>query len=186
MRHELRHLGIDHIAVARPLLIRNATVIHLPHPYLLWTQSDVVAYRRLFGIEPPAPRAGSLLYLSRDGVKSEQKLADRQFPSAAIARIVEDLGGKVVVTEGMMREDFAVLAGEAESVIADHGAAMFNILQWNTRNIIELVTDNWWSKCFVFLGTSCGVANHALVRTDGRSAAELRALLANHLTAFRA
>ena len=186
VRHELNQLGIDFIAVQRPLLIRNATVIHLPHPYLLWTEADVAAYRRLFRIEPRTPRAGSLLYLSRSGVKSEQKLAARQFPSQTIARIVQDLGGRVVVTEGMTREDFALLADEAETVVADHGAALFNILQWNTRNIIELVTDNWWSKCFVFLATSCGVANHAIVRTDRRSEAELRAILTRHLATFRA
>jgi capsular polysaccharide biosynthesis protein len=114
------------------------------------------------------------------------KHADRQFPGETIARIVADLGGKVVVTEGMRREDFAALAEDADCVIADHGAALFNILQWNTRGIIELVTDNWWSKCFVFLATSCGVENHALVRSDGRGEAELRAVLTRYLTAFRA
>jgi hypothetical protein len=185
VRHELKQLGIDTIAVDRPLKIRNATVIHLPHPYLLWTTEDVAAYRRLFAINPPAPRAGSLIYLSRSGVKSEQRQADRQFPSEAIARIVADLGGKTIVTEGMKREDFALLADEAETVIADHGAALFNMLQWNTRHLIELVTDNWWSKCFVFLATSCGVANHAIVRTDGRGEADLRAVLTHHLAAFR-
>lgn len=186
VRGELDQLGIDHIIIDRPVLIRDATVLHKARPITLWTRDDVDAYRRLFAITPPVPRAGSILYLSRSGVRSEQAKTRRQFPSETIARIVERLGGRVILTEGMTREDFSRLAGEAETVIADHGAALFNILQWNTRSLVEIVTDNWWSRCFVFLGTSCGVGHHAVVRCDGRSEADLGSILQGHLAAFQA
>jgi hypothetical protein len=186
VKSELGRLGIEYITIDRPILIREATVLHKPRPTTLWNKDDAAAYRRLFGIVPPKPRPGSILYLSRQSVASEQKKADRDYRSDIIARIVTSLGGKVIKTANMTFSDFSDLAGEAETVIGDHGAALFNILQWETRNLIEIVTDNWWSRCFVFLGASCGVANHAVVRCDGRSEAELHDLLAGHLTSFGA
>jgi hypothetical protein len=186
VKSELVQLGIDYVSVERPMLIRRATVLHKTRPITLWDKSDVRAYRKLFNIQPPPARPGSILYLSRAGVRSEQRIAERRFPSEMIAGIVASLGGKVVVTNGMARQDFSELASDAETVIADHGAALFNILQWNTRNLVEIVTDSWWSRCFVFLGTSCGVANHAVVRCDGRDRAELQAILQRHLTHFQA
>ena len=186
VQSELGRLGIEYITINRSVLIRKATVLHKPRPVTTWDLGDAEAYRRLLGIVPPVPRPGSILYLSRQGVESEQKKADRDYRSDVIAKIVTALGGRVVQTAGMTLESFAELAGEAETVIGDHGAALFNILQWNTRNLIEIVTDNWWSRCFVFLGTSCGVANHAVVCCDGRSEADLHTTLAGHLQAFGA
>lgn len=184
VRSELGRLGIEILAADRPVLIREAVVLHKPCPLTLWRPEDVAAYRKLFGIVPPMPRPGSILYLSRLDVRSEQTAAARDYRSATIAKIVSALGGRVVETGRIGRDDYAVLADEAETVIADHGSAVFNILQWNTRNLIEIVTDNWWSRSLLFLGVACGVANHALVRCDGRSEGELAEALQHHLRAF--
>lgn len=184
VRNELGRLGIEYVTIDRPVLIREATVLHKQRPFILWNSDDVAAYRRLFRIVPPTPRPGSILYLSRRGVTSELTRVTRAYRSEVIEKIVSTLGGRVVYTDGMTRDDFATLASEAETVVADHGAALFNILQWKPRNLVEIVADNWWSRCFVFLGTSCGVSNHAVVRCDERSDAELSAILEGHLRAF--
>jgi hypothetical protein len=186
VRHELDQLGIAWVAADRPVLIREATVLHKPTPGTYWTAEDAEAYRRLYGIDPPPARPGSILYLSRRDVTSDQKAAQRDYRSDEIARIVEALGGRVVETGRLSRDDYAAFAEEAETVIADHGSAVFNILQWRTRNLIEIVTDNWWSRSLLFLGIACGVGNHAILRCDGRSEEALSRAISDQLRAFGA
>jgi capsular polysaccharide biosynthesis protein len=186
VRRELDQLGIEVVAADCPVLIREATVIHRPSPSVLWRPEDTVAYRKLYGITPPAPRKGSILYLSRIDVNSDQKAAVRDYRSATVGKIVESLGARVIETGSMGRDDYAKLANEAETVIADHGSAAFNLLQWKTRNLIEIVTSNWWCRSIIFLGAASGVENHAVVLCDIRTESELADEIEKHLRAFGA
>lgn len=182
---ELKELGIPVVSSDEPVLIENACVLHRSAPINFWTREDVEAYRGLFRIRPKAPEPGSLLYLSRRNVSSEQEQVRRVYKSDAVAAAVEELGGMVVDTGGMTRRDFLALESQAETVIADHGAAMFNIVNWKVRNLVELVTDNWWSRCFVFLSAACGCENHVVVRCDPRTDDELRDEIVRLVRGFR-
>jgi hypothetical protein len=186
VQKELDRLGITFIAAQRPVRIRETFVLHKPRPGTLWIAEEAMAYQRLFGITPPQPRKGSILYLSRIDVKSEQKAAVRDYRSATIANIVKALGGRVVETGGIGRDDYAALAAEAETVIADHGSASLNLLQWKTRNLIEIVTDNWWGISIIFAGLASGVENHAVVCCNRYDETELGRLIEGHLRAFGA
>ena len=181
---DLNRLGVTFIAADRKIHIREAHVLHKPRPGSALMRSDVEAYRKLFGIRPPQSRAGSLLYLSRVNVKSDQNAAVREFPSEIIANVIRALGGRVVETGRLTPEDYASIAGDAETVVADHGAAALNILQWNTKNLLEIVTDNWWGNSMVFAGRACGVINHAVVCCNRYDADELAKKIEQKLRDF--
>ena len=91
--------------------------------------------------------------------------------------VVEDLGGRVVRTEGLHQGDFVNLASDAETVVADHGAAMFNLLLWNTKNVVEIAAEDWWTSCFLALSKALGIESHTVLRPALHSPEELRALL---------
>lgn len=175
VRHDLERLGVEGLFPERPVRIREAHVLLKRRPGLYWTREDVAAYRARHGIAPPEAKPGSLIFLSRRGVRSELQEASRTFPTDLVADLVERMGGQVFHTGAMGHDDFTALGESAETVIAEHGAAMFNLLQWNTKNVIELITDNWWSGCFVFLGKAAGVENHVLLRVSGKSPEEISA-----------
>lgn len=166
VRHELDRLGIETLLADSNLHIEEATILRKPTPLNFWKRHEVAAYRKLFDVSPTAPEPGSIIYLSRAGVTSEQIRAERTYRSDEIAEVVRRLGGTVVETASMRIEDFATLADKAETVIGDHGAAMFNMMQWRPKRIIEIVTDNWWSSCFVHLGLACDAKEHIVLRCN--------------------
>ncbi|MEL6645817.1 MAG: glycosyltransferase 61 family protein [Pseudomonadota bacterium] len=186
VKRDLDRLGIDYISTDGPVRIEDACVLHKQHPGALLTAADKVAFRKLFGIETGMPRKGSILYLSRDGINSDQVKKDRDYNSAAISKIVEELGGQTVWTGDKGLDDYIALAAEADIVIGDHGAAMMNIMCWHPSVVIEIFDDSWWTRCFVFLSQACGVEYHGAIRTKGRSEDELRALLQAHLANAKA
>ncbi len=181
---ELTRLGIAFVVADKAVHIEDACVLRKQTPRTFWYQDEVAAYRSLFGLEPEAPAPGSLLYLSRQGVRSEQVRAARDYRSEVIAEAVRELGGTVAETAAMSFDDYAALSGVAETVIADHGAAMFNLMQWHSRNVVEIVTDTWWSPCFVFLSRACG-ARHTVLRSGIGSDADLKARIGEVVSHLR-
>jgi hypothetical protein len=183
IQRDLRALNIEAISVNTSVLVKSATVLSKPRPGHYWRDEEVPAYRAAFNIHPCSPKVGSLLYLSREGEKSESQ--DRQYPNLEVANIVRSLGGKVVVTQKTTYEEYCALAIDAETVIADHGGAMFNLLNWNTKNVIELFSDNWWTNCFLFLSKPLGVSNYALVNIDRFDAAVFTKRLTSLIEQFQ-
>ena len=82
-------------------------------------------------------------------------------------------------------DEYRELAAEAETVVADHGAAMCNLVFWNTKYIIELFTDAWWDNCFLMLATALGVQRHALVRVNNTTRENIRRSIIYHMDSFR-
>lgn len=183
---EFKRLGLAVHVIDKPTLVKEATVLIKPQPDLIWTWKDVDAYRRFHRLDPVQPKPGSLIYLSREGAKSEQSLVKRSYPSAMISEIVEELGGKVITTGDYGHEDFLALADTAETVIADHGAAMFNLLYWRSKSVIELVPDNWWDGCFVFLSAAVKVRLHETLNFSDLDKQALKARIEAHLAAVAA
>ena len=175
-------LGIDAVAVEQPTLIHKATVLHKKMFFFNWTADEVTAYRQAFKIDPVQPRPGSILYISREGETNER--SGRTYPSKLTAKIMREFGAKVVFARQTSYEDYCALAEEVETVVADHGAAMFNLLLWNTKNVVELFTDQYWWNCFPFLTDALKISNHALIKTDDIEPSELRRKLVYHLDRF--
>ncbi|GMG82695.1 hypothetical protein LNKW23_19080 [Paralimibaculum aggregatum] len=166
VRADLERLGIAYRAVTRPLLIGEALVLHKQHMTQRWTAEEVGLLRRRWRLAPPEPRPGSLLYLSREDVRSEVWSRSRAMPHAEIGALVAARGGRVVRTGKLRFEDYTALAAEAETVVADHGSAMVNLVQWRTRAVIELVSDGYWGAGLMALGRAAGVGTHAILRAN--------------------
>ena len=184
VRRDLASLGIDAVAVEQPTLIHKAFVLHKQMFFHHWTENEVRAYRQAFNINPIRPRSGSIIYISREGEQPLSKNHYRSYPNKLTAEIMQELGAKVVFARETTYEDYCALAREAETVVADHGAAMFNLLLWNAKNVIELFSDQRWSHCFLFLTNALKISNHALIKTDDIERSNLRRKLVHHLDKF--
>ena len=171
---DLRKLNIEVRAVEQSLLIQQAVVIHKIHPSLEVGVNEVNAYREALSIDPVYPKQGSILYLSRQGIKSESERLDRNNKSEIVAQILADLDATVVLTSKTSLDEYIALASQAETVIADHGGAMYNLSYWRTKNLIELYSNNWWHKCFLSFGKSLGIENYSLVCVDNLDRSGLR------------
>ncbi len=182
VRRDLALLGIETVTVEQAVVIQKATVLHKTRHSHYWTASEAEAYRNAFGIKPVKPRPGSMLYLSRAGEHSEAQ--NRFYPSELVGDIMKELGATVVLARNTTYEEYHALGEEAETVVADHGAAMCNLLLWNTKNAIELISDRWWTSCFLFLAKALGISNYALVRVDNMERSELRRKIIDCLECF--
>lgn len=179
---DLALLGTNFIRVEQPIYLQTALVLHKTRFSHYWTKAEALACKQALGVQLKSTRPGSIIYLSRANEVSAAQ--QRSYPSQLIAEILADLGAKIVYTRETCYEDYLAIANEAETVIADHGAAINNLLFWKTKNVIELYTNNWWTNCFLFLSHALGVQNHALVCVDNRDKAALREHLICHLKQF--
>lgn len=179
VRRDLEQLGIEAIAVEQPILIHQATILHKTRHSHYITQAEVEAYQRVFAIAPVQPRPGSMIYLSRLGQACEGY--QRQYPSQLAADVLQELGAKVVLTKTTTLEEYRDLADQAETVVADFGSALLNLLLWNTKNVIVLFTDDWWDGCALFIAKALGISNVVQICVQNISHAELRRKLVHHL-----
>jgi hypothetical protein len=164
VRRDLSLLGIETYTVESNLLVKKALVLPKGRRAHYFTREEVVAIRRAYHVDSTPPRPGSILYLSREGERGEA--IQRDYPSETIGTIMNNLGAKVVRTRETSLDQYRELAPEAETVVADHGAAMCNILFWNTKYLIECFKDDWWTNCFLMLARALGVQRHALMRVN--------------------
>ncbi|MEL6642356.1 MAG: hypothetical protein AAFQ79_00365 [Pseudomonadota bacterium] len=184
VRPQLDRLGITYMFAETPVLIERATVLLKQNYSVIWTPEDIEAWRTANRIDPVAPRRNSITYLSRKGVQSELH-TDRTYDSEQTGRIVEELGGRVVETQQCGFDDFGALAPDADIIIADHGSALFNMLQWRTRAVIEIVSDDWWDPNFTFFGVTMGIEDHITIRGDGLSEDQMREKLTYYVDRLR-
>ena len=184
VRPQLDRLGVRYIFAEQPVLIERATIILKQHYSVTWSPEEIEAWRAANETWPAPPQQNSIIYLSRLGVKSELH-TDRDYGSEQTGRIVEALGGTVVETAKTDFDGFTLLAPQADIVIADHGSALFNMLQWRTRAVIEIVSDDWWDPNFTFFGVAMGVEDHVTIRGDGLSEAQMREKLSYYVNRLR-
>ncbi len=180
---DVEALGIDYIIAGETTHIEKARILRKRIPSYYWGPADVTAYQKAFSITPPPVRPGSLIYLARFNTQSEA--AQRQYPSEAVAKIVEALGGKVFDTRGASPEAFNRLASEMETVIADQGSALFGVMHSQTKNVIELAQDDWWHNANLFIANGAGVKNYAVIHLHGKDDTALRQRIEGHLNEFR-
>ncbi len=164
VKRDLALLEIAHFEVKSNILVREAMVLPQSRPVSSFSCVDIEHYRNAFGISPPEPEPGSLIYLSRVGETAEA--VGREYPNREIAEIVTALGGTVIEAQTASLEKYKECATKAETVIADHGSAMCNLLLWRTKSVIELYTTDWWNKYFVCLAYACGIPNYTLIGID--------------------
>ncbi len=181
VKKDLSDLGVEYILADSDIFIRKAYVLQKKSRCNLLFEDDVQAYKAAYNSPDVTPKPGSIVYLSRGSFSRLFEMAGRNYPSEIIGRIVEELGGRVIDTNGKDRKYYQKIADEADIVIADHGGALFHIMEWKPRVVIEIVEDGWWWPCFVFLSAACGAVYHGIIRSSHRSESELRKQITEHI-----
>ncbi|MEZ5894384.1 MAG: hypothetical protein R3C58_14730 [Parvularculaceae bacterium] len=181
---DLKALGHKVEIAEAPVLIEKATILRKRTPSYYWGADDVGAYRRAFRLDPLPARKGSLTYLARFDTVSES--VQRAYPSQSVAKIVDSLGGKVFDTRQSSPDVFNEMAADMETVIADQGSALFGVMHWRTKTVIELTRRDWWHSANLFIAKGAGVQNYAVIAVDDLDEAALRARIEGHLREFGA
>lgn len=164
IRRDLDRLGFDWRPVEKPVRVKQAFLLRKTIPSYDWTADTASAYRRAFGVQPPVPDAGSLIYLARFQTRSEAH--QRRYPSEKVAEIVENEGGTVFDTREASPEAFDRIARQTECIVADQGSAVFGVLQWQPRALVELFVDGWWHSSNAFFAEATGVRHHHVIAVD--------------------
>lgn len=178
---DVRRLGFDLMSAEQPLQVREARVARLTHPINCIPVESIQQFRRRLSIQPPDPRPGSILYLSRAGEASE--VIAREMPYDVIEPVMRKLGAQVIHCREWRYDDYHRLASEAETVVADLGSATFNLVQWNSRRLIQLFSNRWWDGWGLFVARGVGISDISMVCVDDIDAGgleqKLRGLLAS-------
>lgn len=182
VRRDIAALGLAMEIADAPLLIEKASVLRKRIPSYYWGEKEVAAYRKAFHLAPRLAREGSITYLGRFGTVSES--VQRDYPTEDVARIVESLGGEVFDARNSSPEIFNDMAANMETVIADQGSAIFGVMHWRTKNLIELTRRDWWHSANLFIAKGAGVENYAVIAVDGLDEGALRARIEGHLREF--
>ncbi|NOX94716.1 MAG: glycosyltransferase family 61 protein [Alphaproteobacteria bacterium] len=164
VKRDLTALNINYIAVEHSVKIESAKVLRQRKHFVHFSPEDIAALRTILRITPQSPRVGSILYLSRRGEGSE--VAVRRYPNEVVEKIVTERGGRVLLTKSTSCDEYQRAAVDAETVIFDHGSAMYNALGWRPKRIVELVSDDWWNNAFLMFADAMGVDDITIIRGD--------------------
>ncbi len=164
VKRDLAALNIDYIAVDHSIKIESAKVLRQRKHFVHFSPKDIDDLRALLKITPQSPRPGSIVYLSRRGEGSE--VAVRHHPNEVVEKIVTERGGRVLLTKSTSREEYQHACVDAETVIFDHGSAMYNALGWRPKRVITLVSDAWWDNAFLMFSDALGVDDITIIRGD--------------------
>ena len=181
---DVKALRLSFTVATEHLRIGGATILRKCLPSYYWSNREVAAYRRAFEINPPKPENGSITYLGRFGAISES--VQREYPTETVAKIIDSVGGSVFDAREAAPEKFNEIATRTETIIADQGSALFGVMHWQTKNVIELTRRDWWHSANLFIANGSGVQNYAVIAVDGLTEEALRARIEGHLRAFGA
>ncbi len=156
--------GMNIIAINEPTLIEKARVVPQPKVVRSWTPECVSTLRAALGVDIIAPSPGSMLYLSRHGEASD--VADRTHPNLIVEDIVRQRGGLVLRTGSAALEDYLNASTQVETLLFDHGSAVYNMVYWQPRRIIEFGSDDWWMNSFLFFTNAADVKDYTIIRSD--------------------
>ena len=167
VRRDLQRLGIRAEPVERAVRITDATIVNKLRPGHYWTALEAAAMISAMHVSSYEAQPGTGLYLSRKGEKGEgpKREINNDVTEAAMAAA----GVKVVRTLGVTVDQYIDLATSAETVFADHGSALYNMMYWKTRRIVELFTPNYWDSAFLFLADALGIKDYQLWQIDDQT-----------------
>ncbi len=162
VQRDLRALGVRWSPVNEPLLIKRARVLRQQKHFVHFRREDAAVLRGLWPSTVDEARPESFVYLSRRGDHSQ--VAQRSYPSDFIEALVDARGGRIVRAATATRADYDAAAEYSETLIFDHGSAIYNTIGWPVRRIVEIVSDAWWNNAFLMLADAIGIEDITLIR----------------------
>lgn len=172
---ELRALGISYRTANPWVKIKTAHVLRKWTFLQFWDRPPVIAFRRLLAPERITPDPGSITYLGRYDIPTEA--IARRYPSEEAAEAVKAMGGTVLEQKVLNVATAAGYGRTMETVIGDHGSGLLNIMFWEPKTVIELVTRDWWTANTLFVAREMGIRRYGAIYVDGLSAGEIKAKL---------
>jgi len=158
VKRDLARLGIEAIAIDEPVEIAQATVLSKTRPGHYWTAAETDNLRKALKVAPKPARPGSAIYLSRLGEKGEGP--QRQMNNMLIEAAMTAAGVSIIRTAGCSLEEYLAAAGNAETVFADHGSAMYNLVYWQTKRVVELHSPDYWDGSFLMFADGLGIHDY--------------------------
>lgn len=181
---DLNRAGVRWIPAKGWTEIGEAIILRKQNPFFYWSAREADSYRKAFNVKPDTPDKKSITYFGRFNLVGET--IPRPFPSGEIAEAIGKIGGRVVQQSVLTCNTAHLYEHQVETVIGDHGSGMLNILFWQPRNVIELVVGDWWVNNTLFVASSIGVKNFAVLRVDNLSGGEIMDLINKCITRFNA
>jgi hypothetical protein len=164
VRRDLARLGVEWETIGVPVHLKQAKVLRQQKYFVHFPREDAPIFRTLW---PPAATTawpGSFVYLSRRGDCSQ--VAQRSYPSALIEALVESRGGRVLHAATASPADYEAAAAFGETLIFDHGSAVYNTIGWPVRRVVEIVSDRWWNSAFLMLADALGIEDITIIRAS--------------------
>lgn len=165
VQRDLAVLGIRAESVTSTVLIRTATVLQKVRPGHYWGLHEAEKVRHALRIAPQPSRPGSAIYLSRKGERGEGLV--RAIDNDLVEDAMHTAGVTVARTARRTQASFAALASEADTVFFDHGSALYNMLAWRPRRIVELYSPEYWDSSFLFFSHSLSLSDYHVWQIDG-------------------
>ncbi|HEY0009579.1 MAG TPA: glycosyltransferase family 61 protein [Tepidisphaeraceae bacterium] len=160
VRRDLDRIGVSYTVVDAPVRIRQAHVLRKRRPHHNWRADEVHALRDHLGDPSMRPIPGSIVYLSRAGEKSDA--VNRDYPNEILEAVLARRGATIVRCKQTNAAGYEALRHKADIVIADHGAALSNLLRWNPSTVIELVTTHW-TNCFLLMIAHMNINRYGII-----------------------
>jgi len=168
----------------RGVWVNRLTILEPPQYHGNFTSETVNRMRRCFPRRSaPTKRElgyGRKIYLSRRGfVRDHGSAATRRTlaNTGEIEWALADLQFEIVPAQEHTNEELRALLAGASIVVAEHGAAMFHLVWSPPRKIVEIVTPQWFTPCFVKLSAHLPTEEHIVLTTDNDHKLDLRQLL---------
>lgn len=175
---DLAQLGVSYAPIDKPVLIEKAKVLRQQKHFVHFTPDEAAGLKKFWRPGPPSPAPGGVVYFSRHGEASE--VAQRTYPSRLVEDIVAARGGHVLRTANASRETYDAAAPFAETLIFDHGSALYNAINWPVKRVVEIISDQWWNNAFLMMADALGINDYTIIRGD-LGDAHVQALLAKTL-----
>ena len=169
----------------RGVWVDRLTILEPPQYHGNFSTETVHRMRQCFPQRSAPPRgesgSGRKLYLSRRGFERDHGSASsrRTLANATeIEQTLADLQFEIVAAQERTNEELRALLAGASVVVAEHGAAMFHLLWSPPRKIVEIVTPQWFTPCFIKLSAHLPTEEHIVLATDNDHKLDPRQLLA--------
>ena len=98
--------------------------------------------------------------------------AKRELNNAVVEIAMRAAGVRVVRTLGLAQADYLALTDSAESLFADHGSAIYNMMFWQTRRVVELFSPEYWDASFLCFAAALGINDYHVWQINAATSAE--------------
>lgn len=160
------------LVTGRGVWVNQLSILEPPQYHGNFSGESVRRMRQCFprrsGVTQSGSASGRKIYISRRGFERGHgsALARRTLAnSEEIEQTLLQLQFEIVPAQERTNEELRAILAGASIVVAEHGAAMFHLLWSPPKKIVEIVTPQWFTPCFVKLSAHLATEEHIVLAT---------------------